>query len=59
LYESSDKAEALYRNYSFPVAEEYSDNRLLELPVHPPISFKEMDKVYEAVLNVVKKLENS
>ena len=56
LYDNHHINQTNYKDLKFPVAEEYCDNRLIELPVHPPVGEKEMHKVYKAVEKVFKLL---
>lgn len=59
LYDGSELKNINYRDLSFPVVEEYCDNRLIELPVHPPVGQEDILQAAEAIHKVASIIESS
>ena len=56
LYTASQDERPSYDDGCCPVAEDYCDNRLMELKVHPPVGWEEIAQAAEAIRKVVAHL---
>jgi len=54
LYQSDQFQGKMYKDLSFPIAEEYCEQKLVELTVHPPVGKIEMEDAAKAIEKIIE-----
>ena len=57
LYTGSKISHMNYNKLKFHIAEEYCDNRLFELSIHPPVGKNDIQQAADAIKKVIKKVK--
>jgi dTDP-4-amino-4,6-dideoxygalactose transaminase len=58
LYDAPESERPCYEDGVCPVAEDYADNRLMELKVHPPAGKEDMEQAVQAIRKVIENVSD-